>query len=67
MQDPKIENTRANLQQGCKEEQSVEDQWDKPHESDCKDVAEEDKARENLNCDDLINISMCADVTSMND
>jgi len=30
-------------------------------------VAEEEKAGENLNCDDLINIYECADVTSMND
>ena len=44
---------------GCEEEQSVEDQLDEPHEADCKDAVEEDKAGENLNLnfDDLINIS----------
>lgn len=46
-----IEDTRANLQEGCKEEQSVEDQMDKPHEVDCKYAVEEDKARENLKYD----------------
>lgn len=30
-------------------------------------MAEEDKAGENLNCDDLINIFVCVDITSMND
>ena len=29
-------------------------------------MAEENKVEENLNCDDLINISVCADVTNNN-
>lgn len=62
-----VQDSQVDLQEGCKEEQSVEDQWDEPHEIDCKDMAEEDKAGENLNCDDLINISVCAEVTSVND
>ena len=49
-----MEDTRADLQEGCKEEQSVEDQLDEPHEANFKDMEEEDKAGENLNCDDLI-------------
>ena len=60
VQDPDIEESRVDLQEGCKEEQSVEDQLDEPHESDCEDVVEEDRARENLKCDDLMNISVCA-------
>ena len=64
MQDPKIEGSRVDLQEGCKKEQSVEDQFDEPHEADCEDVAEEDKVGENLKCDDLMNISVCADVNN---
>ena len=64
IQDPDIEESQVDLQEGCKEEQSVEDQLDKPHEGDCQDVAEEDRAGENLNCDDLMNISVYADVNS---
>lgn len=64
VQDLDIEDSRADLKEGCEEEQSVEDQWDESHEADCKNMAEEDKAGKNLNCDDLTNISVC---TSMND
>lgn len=64
VQDLEIEDSRTDLKEGCEEEQSVEDQWDESHEADCKNMAEEDKAGKNLNCDDLTNISVC---TSMND
>lgn len=36
VQDLEIEDSRADLQEGCEEEQSVEDQWDESHEADCK-------------------------------
>ena len=39
---------------------------DEPHEADCKDVAKEDKVGENLNYDDLMNISVCADISNNN-
>ena len=61
-----MQDSQADLQEGCEEEQSAEDQWDEPDEADCKDVVEENKAGENLNCDDLINISVCADDTNNN-
>lgn len=60
------EKSRVVFQEGCEEEQSIEDQWDEPDEADCKDMAEENKAEENLNCDDLINIFVCADDTNNN-
>lgn len=59
-------NSRVVFQEGCEEEQSIEDQWNEPDEADCKDVAEENKVEENLNCDDLINIFVCADDTNSN-
>ena len=61
VQDPDIEESQVDLQEGCKDEQSVEDQFDEPHEADGEDVAEEDRAGENLKCDNLINIYVCAD------
>ena len=61
VQDPDIEESQVDLQEGCKDEQSVEDQFDEPHEVDDEDVAEEDRAGENLKCDNLINIYVCAD------
>ena len=50
------------LEEGSTKEHIVEDQLDEPHEADCKDLVEEDKSRENSNYDDLMNISVCADV-----
>lgn len=44
------------LEEGSKEEHVVEDQLDKPHEADCKDSAEEDKAGKNSNYNDLMNV-----------
>ena len=61
MQDPDIKESWVDLQEGYKEEQSVEDQFDEPHEADCEDMAKEDKAGENLKCDNLMNIYVCAD------
>ena len=61
-----VQYSQVDLQKGCEEEQSVEDQWDELDETHCKDVAEENKAGENLNCDDLINIFVCVDVTNNN-
>lgn len=60
------ENSRVVFQERCEEEKSIEDQWDEPDEVDCKDVVEENKAEENLDCDDLINIFVCADDTNNN-
>lgn len=54
-----VQDSHADFQEGREEEQSVEDQWDEPDEADFKDVAKENKAAENLNCDDLINIYFC--------
>ena len=56
MQDSDIEKSQVDLQERCKEEQSVEDQLDEPDEVDGKDMAEEDKARENVKCGNLMNI-----------
>ena len=61
MKDLDIEESQVDLQEGCKDEQSVEDQFDEPHEADGEDVAKEDRAGNNLKFDNLMNIYVCAD------
>jgi len=59
-----VQDSQVTLQEGCEGEQSVEDQRDELDEANFKDVAKENKAEKKLNCDDLVNIFVCENVTN---